>query len=178
VQITGLTYGGTGCPANSIGSAISEDRTILTLIMSDYVASIGPGIAITESRKNCQLNLGLEYPGGFQYSILSAQYRGYADLDKGISGTQKSTYYFSGQAAQSSTGTTWKGPYVNDYELDDEANSTSIVWSPCGESAMLNINSQLALTSSNSSASGFLTTDSIDTSFVQQVYIQWQACTK
>lgn len=65
---------------------------------------------------------------------------------------------------------------MNDYELVDQANSTSIVWSPCGESAMLNINSQLALTSSNASASGFLTTDSIDTSFVQQVYIQWQTC--
>ena len=41
VQITGLTYGGTGCPANSIGSAISSDRTVITLIFSDYVASIG-----------------------------------------------------------------------------------------------------------------------------------------
>lgn len=54
--------------------------------------------------------------------------------------------------------------------------SASIVWSPCGQQGLLNINSQVSLTSSNSSASGFLTTDSVDTSFVQQVYIQWQPC--
>jgi hypothetical protein len=36
-----------------------------------YVASIGPGVAVTDNRKNCQLNIDLEYHGGFQYSIFS-----------------------------------------------------------------------------------------------------------
>ena len=100
VQIRGVTYGGTGCPQGTVGSQISSDRSILTLIFDSYIASIGPGIAITEQRKNCQLNIDLLYPGGFQYSILSADYRGYSSIDKGISGTLKSTYYFSGQTAQ------------------------------------------------------------------------------
>jgi hypothetical protein len=73
------------------------------LIFDSYVASMGKGIAITEARKNCQLNINLQYPGGFQYSIFSADYRGYAQLDKGVNGTQQSTYYFSGQTAQVST---------------------------------------------------------------------------
>ena len=100
VTISGLTYGGTGCPSGSVASAINSDKTIMTLIFDQYVAATGPGIKITDSRKNCQLNLNLKYPGGFQYSILSADYRGYAALDKGVSGTQKNTYYFSGQTAQ------------------------------------------------------------------------------
>ncbi len=72
----------------------------MTLIFDSYIASVGPGIAITEQRKNCQLNVDLLYPGGFQYSILSADYRGYASIDKGVNGVLKSTYYFSGQTAQ------------------------------------------------------------------------------
>ena len=100
VQILGMTYGGTGCPSYTVGSAISADLTTMTLIFDQYVASIGPKVAITESRKNCQLNLNLLYPGGFQYSIFSADYRGYAYLDPGISGKQQSIYYFSGQTAQ------------------------------------------------------------------------------
>ena len=72
----------------------------MTLIFDSYIASIGPGIPITEQRKNCQLNVDIRYPGGFQYSVLSADNRGYAALDKGVSGTLKSTYYFSGQTAQ------------------------------------------------------------------------------
>jgi hypothetical protein len=83
-----------------MSTQISEDRSVVTLIFDAYIASIGPGIAITENRKNCQLNVELLYPGGFQYSILSADYRGYAAVQKGVTGTLKSTYYFSGQQAQ------------------------------------------------------------------------------
>jgi hypothetical protein len=83
-----------------MSSQISSDRTIVTLIFDSYIASTGPGISVTEQRKNCQLNVDLQYPGGFQYSILSADYRGYAAIQKGITGTLKSTYYFSGQTAQ------------------------------------------------------------------------------
>lgn len=100
VHINGVTYGGTGCPQGTVGVAISEDRTTMTLIFDSYVASIGPGIAVTENRKNCQLNIDLLYPTGFQYSVFSADYRGYAALDKGITGTIKSTYYFSGSTQQ------------------------------------------------------------------------------
>jgi hypothetical protein len=82
----------------------------MTLIFDSYVASMGKGVAITESRKNCQLNIDLLYPSGFQYSVFSADYRGYVALDKGVTGTQKSTYYFSGYTQQSSTQTSFTGP--------------------------------------------------------------------
>lgn len=85
-----------------MSSQLSSDRTTVTLIFDSYIASIGPGIAVTEQRKNCQLNVAITYPGGFQYSILSADYRGYAALQKGVSGTLKSTYYFSGMTDQAS----------------------------------------------------------------------------
>jgi len=83
-----------------MSAQISDDRTIVTLIFDAYIASIGPGISVTEQRKNCQLNVALDYPGGFQYSVMSADYRGFSAIDKGITGTLKSTYYFSGQTAQ------------------------------------------------------------------------------
>lgn len=68
-----------------------------TLIFDKYVAQIGPGIATTESRKFCQVNLQLHYPQGFQYSILKTIYRGFAQLDAGVTGAQEATYYFSGR---------------------------------------------------------------------------------
>jgi len=178
VVIKGVSYGGTGCPQGTMSSQISSDRSIVTLIFDSYIASIGPGISVTEQRKNCQLNVDLQYPGGFQYSILSADYRGYASIQKGVTGTLKSTYYFSGQTAQTSTQYDFVGPVNGDYLKADEADSTSIIWSPCGAAGMLNINSQVRLTSSNASATGLLTTDSTDLKFTQVVYVQWQKCTK
>jgi hypothetical protein len=100
VKILKVGTGGTGCPQGTVNTIISDDQTVVTLIYDTYVASIGPGIAVTEQRKNCQLTLELQYPGGFQYSILSADYRGYANIEKGVTGTLKSTYYFAGLAPQ------------------------------------------------------------------------------
>ena len=83
-----------------MGALISADQSTMTLVFDSYVASMGPGVAVADNRKNCQLTIDILYPGGFQYSILSADYRGYAAIDKGITGTLKSTYYFAGQQAQ------------------------------------------------------------------------------
>ena len=64
-----------------------------------------------------------------------------------------------------------------DYTKHDEADNTSIVWSPCGQKGMLNVNSQVRLESKDSKATGLLTTDSTDLKFTQVVYVQWQKCT-
>lgn len=64
-----------------------------------------------------------------------------------------------------------------DYLIHDEAQSASVVWSPCGGEGMLNINSQVRLTSTVPTANGLLTTDSVDTKFTQKLYVQWQQCT-
>ncbi|KAM5443274.1 hypothetical protein MferCBS31731_001595 [Microsporum ferrugineum] len=177
VHIVGVTYGGTGCPDGTVSHILSDDRQVMTLIFDQYVAQIGPGVNTKENRKNCHLNINLRYPGGFQFSVFSADYRGYANLDKGVTGVQKSIYYFSGQTEQTSTSTTWNGPLDKDYILHDEANQTSTVWSPCGANGALNINSQVRLTATDRNARGILTNDSVDTSFKQIVHVRWQQCT-
>ena len=100
VQIKGITYGGAGCPQGSLSYVILDDQTTATLIFDSYVASIGPGVSVAENRKNYQLNVDITYPGGFQDSVFSADYRGYAAIDKGVTGALRPTYYFSGQTAQ------------------------------------------------------------------------------
>jgi hypothetical protein len=117
VTIKGITTSGTGCPQGSVGKFISSDLTTyvnshehhlfnvtnfcsFTLIFDKYVVQIGPGVSQTESRKFCQINLQLHYPSGFQYSIMSTIYRGYAALDSGVTGTQEATYYFSGRESR------------------------------------------------------------------------------
>jgi len=178
VYINSISYGGTGCPQGSVGSFISPDRQTFTLIFDSYVASIGPGIPITLARLNCQLNIDLQYPSGFQYSILGTQFRGYAGLDAGINGLQQATYYFSGSSSQVSSSTSFKGPISSDYSIADTIPFTSTIFSPCGAALPLNVNSQVRLTSTNSKNSGIITNDSIDGTIAFQVGVQWQKCTK
>jgi len=177
VYINSISYGGTGCPQGSVGSFISADRQTFTLIFDSYVASIGPGVAVTDNRLNCQLNIDLEYPPGFQYSVLGTTFRGYAGLDKGVTGVQSALYYFSGSATQVSTSTTFNGPTDGDYEISDTIPFTSTIFSPCGAALPLNINSQVRLTSTVTTATGILTDDSIDGKITFEVGVQWQKCT-
>ncbi|KAG9237230.1 hypothetical protein BJ875DRAFT_173293 [Amylocarpus encephaloides] len=176
VSIRDIVYGGSGCPQGSLGSFISADRQTFTLIFDQYVASIGPGVPVAQNRKNCQLNIDLKYPGGFQYSIFSTIYRGYVGLDAGVNGLQSSTFYFSGQTGQTTTSTSFKGPIDGNYEAVDNVALTSTVWSPCGANQALNINSQVRLTAANAAARGQITDDSIDGKITFVVGVQWQKC--
>lgn len=80
------------------------------------------------------------------------------------------------ESSQVSSGTDIKGPKSGDYAITDSLPLTSTIWSPCGASAALNINSQVRLTSTDSNASGFITDDSVDGKIEFQVGVQWQAC--
>lgn len=55
--------------------------------------------------------------------------------------------------------------------------TASIIYSPCGAEGILNINNRIALTSTNSTASGQVTDDDATVAFTQQLHLQWQACT-
>jgi len=176
VYIESIAYGGTGCPQGSVGSFISTDRSTFTLLFDDFVASIGPGVAITDNRQNCQLNINLQYPSGFQYSVFNTVYRGYIDLDVGVSARQEATFYYSGQTAEASTGASFTGPVSNDYEVTDALPISSVVWSPCGATAALNIDSEVRLTTTSTTAQGEITDDSIDGKIAFVVGVQWQSC--
>lgn len=100
VEIQEISYGGTGCPDKSATGLLSDDRTTLTLLFDRYIVESGPDIPASNRRKFCQLQMKIRYPGGFQYSIFGADYRGYASLQPNVTGTVQSTYYFSGQQNQ------------------------------------------------------------------------------
>ena len=86
VWVDSVTYGGTGCPQGTASISLAPDRKSFTVMLDAYVATTGPGFTITDARKNCQLNISLHYPGGFQWSVYSSDYRGYVELDQGVSG--------------------------------------------------------------------------------------------
>ena len=100
VQIMGLAFAGSGCPANTVSGQLSSDLTTLTLLYAEFVAQAGANISPSNYRKNCQLNVKIKYPSGWQFSVFKADYRGYAQIPAGDTGTCKATYYFSGDSRQ------------------------------------------------------------------------------
>ncbi len=176
VEIKSIVYAGSGCPAGSVAENLSPDKQAFTLLFDEYIAEVGPGVSAREKRKNCQINVVLDFPGGWTFAIADIDYRGYASLQRGVTGVQQASYYFQGESKTGVLSTTMRGPLDKDYQIRDSLALTALVWAPCGAKRALNINSQIRLESNSRNATGLLTTDSIDGS-VKTIYnLHWKRC--
>jgi hypothetical protein len=175
ISITGITYGGTGCPQGTVSQQLNADKTAFTLLFDQYIAQMGPGLGFSGARKNCQINVALRIPQGWQYSVATVDYRGFMNLQAGVNAKQTASYYFQGSLATCRKETNFYGPAQRDYTLRDSFDVNTLVWSDCGAKANVNINSALFVTGP-SGRSGIITTDSIDGK-VKQIYgLSWRRC--
>jgi hypothetical protein len=176
VRVRNIAYAGTGCPAGSVAEDISPDQQAFTLLFDQYVAQTGPGVPFVQKRMNCQLNIDLDFPAGWSYSLFSVDTRGYVDLDPGVTALEQSSYYFQGSAQTATMTTNMTGPLDKDYALHDDLAVSALVWSPCGAERALNINTQVRANSFNPNANGLITVDSIDGQFKLIYGLKWQRC--
>ncbi|KAF2430996.1 hypothetical protein EJ08DRAFT_714005 [Tothia fuscella] len=184
ITIVSAQTSGNGCPQGTVSTSFSTDKTVVTFGFDAFQTYIGPGTKPADKSKNCQIHLTLHYPGGFQYSLMTATYHGYARLDPTVTGSFLSTYYFSQDASRSaSSKTTLTGPqYLSGavYQKTDTVENASTIWSPCGAEGILNVNNRIALTTSGNdkNASGELSDDDATVAFEQKVAVKWRTCTK
>jgi Domain of unknown function (DUF4360) len=183
VTIKGITYAGSGCKAGSVAITPTSDWQTVTLAFDSYVASIGPNEKLTDRRKNCNININLYYPPGYSYTLYKTDYFGRAELEAKVTARQSSTYWFAGFVSQKATlKTNFDGPYSDTYSLSDTLGNDVRVWSPCGASTTLNIDTELLLNNDkDTTKSGFITTDVIDhsvkTKKTKHLYgIKWKKC--
>lgn len=154
--IQSITYGGSGCPQGTVGSSFAHDRLSFTLIFDRFVASAAPGVPVTESRKNCQINVNLFVPPGSGAACATFNYRGYVQLPAGDSAEGAATYYLHGEPVDESR-ESFTGPVSRDYLRRDVI---AVPWSATEPSVQaLNINSQVRTFSLDQSQ---ISSDSID----------------
>lgn len=172
--LRGISYAGSGCPAGSvqIGVPVSGD---LSLIFDGRLrAAAGPALPFTERRKNCQLTIDLDYPGGWQYAVESAALSGYTALEPRTSGTAKASFYFQGQLATAVVEDTLYGPAYRSVSIFDDLYGNT-VWSPCDARRALNMNLQVRVHAASQDARASMTLGgrAAPASFVA---LKWRRC--
>ena len=172
------TVNGSGCPAGTAAVAVSEDNTAFTVTYSDYLAQAGGDSDPTAFRKNCQLSLVVHVPGGFTYAIASADYRGFAALQAGASGTQRASYYFQGSSSTVFKNHAFTGPQNDNWQATDTTDWPQLVYAPCGVQRNFNINTELRVTAGTQNASkvSFMTMDSTDGDISTMYHLAWKEC--
>ncbi|MGW6912972.1 DUF4360 domain-containing protein [Kitasatospora sp. NPDC054939] len=179
IVIDVATVNGSGCPAGTAAVAISPDNTAFTVTYSEYVAQVGRGSKPTDARKNCQLNLNVHVPQGFTYAIASADYRGFAHLEKGATAVQRANYYFQGSPQTAAYNHRFTGPIDDSWQATDTVAVTALVWAPCGEIRNFNINTEIRVnagTSDPATTTSFMTMDSTDGSVNTVYHLAWKHC--
>ncbi|MFB0617171.1 DUF4360 domain-containing protein [Streptomyces sp. AGS-58] len=180
IVIDVATVNGSGCPAGTAAVAVSPDNTAFTVTYSAYLAQAGGNSDPTAFRKNCQLNLVVHVPQGFTYAIASADYRGFASLQRGATATQKASYYFQGSSATVPRTHPFGGPYNDDWQATDSTDWAQLVWAPCGVLRNFNINTELRVNAGTAAPDkvSFMTMDSTDGDISTVYHMAWKNCPK
>jgi hypothetical protein len=159
--------------------AVSPDNSAFTVTYSEYLAQVGKGAKPVDFRKNCQLGLRVNVPQGYTYAVVTADYRGFASLERGASATQKSSYYFQGASGTYRRNHQLRGPYQGDWQATDHTPIEALVFAPCGTQRNFNINTEVLVDEGSSDTvhtNSFMTMDSTDGSFNTKYHFAWKKC--
>ncbi|KAF2466023.1 uncharacterized protein BDR25DRAFT_238543 [Lindgomyces ingoldianus] len=171
-KIISAIHGGNGCPQGSIDLEFTDSRLLPIYFGNDFMATLGPNTS--DNIKNCQVSLDIVFSPGYQYTVFSADYSGWADLDSSVKASIRSKYYFAGYSGEAITVMDINGPFSGKFNKHDDVDLA--VWSPCGSEGLLNFNTRAILTTTNTSANGMLAMAKESTKFTQNLYLKWRQC--
>lgn len=191
VQIANVQAVGTGCPQGSFSANISPDGQAFSLLLDNYIAESSFQNPI--SRLMCEVRVSIRVPRGWSYSVISADYRGYAYAEVGTVVTHQGLYSFDGSRPRNERpgfgdGGTYsfraqefRGPYNNNYYIRHTIDPRIAPWSPCRNDDLqtLHITTFLMARNLNSASQlqAQINLDSIDGSLQAQSYqLQWRQC--
>jgi len=182
VQIRNVQVNGDGCkPGTASVIVTSTDPNnpvadFLEILYSEFQVTRGKGVNAAESRKQCTIVVDLFIPSGLSFTLIDVEWDGFADLPKGYTGLQTSSYkfpFFSNTArAQSKV----KGPFNGNYGRQDTLATLAQIWSPCGRTIPLNIQAQVQLTGALTNDQATMSIDTTIGKVTQKWGFQWQTC--
>jgi hypothetical protein len=195
IYIEQVTLGGTGCAAGSVHTNLITDTSdpahpmgTIQFTFDNFEALIGPGTALADRTKNCNVAVTLHIPSGFSLAQIGAQYNGFAAVDPGVVGKQTTQYYFANPF-----GPTHYDTEVSNVpaELDENGNYSrndqfllgALVWSACGVNTIANVNSRVTLSydphatpAQRAFSTGIISLDTASFAAQQAFHFTWQQC--
>ncbi|WP_374074533.1 DUF4360 domain-containing protein [Bdellovibrio bacteriovorus] len=166
-------YGGTGCPAGSASVTLSPDNTALSILFDSYVAEAGNGRRV--DRKSCNISVPVQVPQGYSVSVFQVDYRGFNSVPRGGQARFDAEYFWAG-ARGPRISRTFVGPYNDVYTVSDGLIASAMVWSPCGASVNLRVNTSMMAQTNARQEQTLATVDSADITSGVIYHLQWRRC--
>ncbi|KAF8464265.1 hypothetical protein BDZ91DRAFT_660288 [Kalaharituber pfeilii] len=172
VNIESIGYAGSGCSAGTVKVEPQNNFQEVKLTFDAYVASIGPGVPITEKRKNCVITILVTRPPGWCVALYKGDYTVRVELDWGVNAIQQSDYWWGGETATFKS--SWDGPIAITKPFYDLV--PKLVWSGPTDT-ILKIDTQVRLDNSmNPAGTGLIATESISNKVMHVYHLDWEKC--
>lgn len=168
-------HGGTACPQGTVSATVSPDGNEVSILFDQYVAEAGAGSGKSLDRKSCNIAIPVHVPQGYSVSIFQVDYRGFAAIPSGGRGQFNVEYFFAGSRGLRANKSLRAGTQ-SDYLFTDRLEASALVWSACGASTNLRMNTSLLVASNSRRDQAMATVDSIDVSNGIVYHIQWKRC--
>jgi hypothetical protein len=150
--IASVVANGTGCPAGTWKSEISDDGTTFTTTFNAYKAIVQPGDAIDV--KDCQLSVQVQGAAATSYALESFTFNGLSKISEGVTADLSSKYYMQGAPlAGVETKETLSASSPEQFSHVTALAPDQIVWSECNAPRDLEISTRVVL-KNNEDASG------------------------
>ena len=168
-------YGGTGCPRGTASATLSPDKKSLSILFDRYYAEAGRSAGKTIDRKTCNVAIPVHVPQGFSISIFKIDYRGFVSVPRGGQAKFNVEYFFAGSRGPSFA-KTFRGATEKEYLLTNKIGMGALVWTPCGKSVNLRVNSSILARTNSRRTDVLATVDSADVTAGLIYHVQWRRC--
>ena len=175
VQLGEPAYGGTGCPAGTASVSVSPARDAVSILFDQYVAEAGRTTARRIDRKSCNITIPVAVPSGYSVAVFAVDYRGFNAVPSGGYSRFDAEYFWAGSRGPRIS-RVFNGPINDIYNLTDNLIATTLVWSPCGASVNLRINSSMMAQSNSRMDQTLATVDSADITSGLIYHLQFRRC--
>jgi hypothetical protein len=169
-------YGGTGCPAGSASVTISPDSTALSILFDSYIAEAGNTTGRRVDRKSCNIAIPVNVPNGYSVAVFQVDYRGFNSVPGNGAYTRMNAEYFWAGSQGPTFARTWQGPSNSDFTFSNGLIATALVWTPCGASVNLRVNSSAMAQSNSRMDQTMIGVDSADVSSGLIYHLQMRRC--
>ncbi|MBK7960052.1 MAG: DUF4360 domain-containing protein [Bdellovibrionales bacterium] len=169
-------YGGTGCPAGTASVTLSPDHDAISILFDQFVTEAGSTTGRRVDRKSCNLSVPVKVPQGYSVSVFKTDYRGYNLVPESGAYNRLDTEYFWAGVRGPRFRKIYSGPTNENYTQSNGIIVNALVWTPCGASVTLRVNSSIMSQSNPQMDETMMTVDSADISSGFIYHIQWRRC--
>lgn len=179
-EITSVQLQGAGCDETTAAVSFSPDLQDLSILFDNYILEAGAqnvNIRTLRSELNCQVKVGIRIPRGWSFAFSGVDYRGFADIPRGVDGYQRLIFQNPMSPMVSMREARFRGPASSNYEFSGR--QKRLIWSVCGQTHLdITLLSVLGVQyhMRGHYPDALVALDSQDMSLKQSLQIVWRQC--